>query len=122
MTIKIKSLDQMTYTIGPIGKSHFFFKPCFEVLIFFYLLARFLSTLRQPYDDAPIFQSLLANMHLKCISQVTKNWGQNDCHKKREDATEAVGLGDTPLNPISILPTKKCLCALQWLVLLFVEI
>ena len=47
----------------------------------------------------------LANMHIQGICQETKNQGRNDCNKKREDFTEADGLGDTPINPISILPT-----------------
>ena len=50
----------------------------------------------------------LAKMHIQCICQE----GPNDCNTKREESTEAYGLRATPLNPISILPTKKCLCAL----------
>ena len=54
----------------------------------------------------------LANMHMKCICQDTKNLGRNDCNKKREDSTEADGLGDTQLNPNSSLPATKCHCAM----------
>ena len=49
------------------------------------------------------------------MRQETKNWEQNYCYKKREDSTETDGLRDIPLNPISILPTTKCLTALiRW--------
>ena len=43
---------------------------------------------------------------------MTKNWGQNDCNKKREDYNWADGLGDTLLNPISSPPTTYRLSAL----------
>ena len=57
----------------------------------------------------------LAKLHMQYICQETKNQGQNGRNKKREDSTEADGLRDTSLNPISILPTTKCLIALETL-------
>ena len=55
----------------------------------------------------------LANRHMQCIFKETKNQGRIDFNKKREDSTEADGLGHTPLNPITILPTTKCLSEMQ---------
>ena len=44
----------------------------------------------------------------------TKDQGQNDCNKKREDFTEADGLRDAPLNPIRSMPTTNCLSAMNY--------
>ena len=45
------------------------------------------------------------------ICQDTNNWRRNDCNNKREDSTEADGLGVTPLNPIKSLRTTNHLSA-----------
>ena len=46
------------------------------------------------------------------MQKKTKDYGQNECNKKREDSIEADGLRKTPLNPISSLPTLNCLSAM----------
>ena len=48
-------------------------------------------------------------MNFKFHIQKDKGLVQNDGTKKREDSIEADGLRDTPLNPISSLPTTNCL-------------
>ena len=53
-------------------------------------------------------------MHVNFICQKTKNWGLNDCNNKREDSTEADGLGDTPIKRISSLPTTNRLSAFMY--------
>ena len=55
----------------------------------------------------------LAKMHMLFHTPKKKKQEQNDCNKKREDSPEADGLRDTNINPISILPTMKCLSAMM---------
>ena len=51
-------------------------------------------------------------MHLKFHMQKDKGLGTTCCNKKRENSIEADGIRDTPLNPISSLPTTNRLSAM----------